>query len=197
MRRLVTFFFCCILIMVIQAETTIPPDSTAKEKIIALLQNGDWHCLACTRIYRVFRESDSLARLLTAKEKEELFTNQDPTVRYYAFLNTLATDEEKAFEQLSKSLEDTADICFMCCMIQEERVNEKIFSHYYTYLYLKYHEGIGGTTDGRSYSFGRINRDKKRWKKKTHELMLLAKNSSYYRQFVATRDTLDKYFKTW
>ena len=197
MRRLVTFSFCCIFMLLTRAETSIPPDSTAKEKIIALLQNGDWHCLSCTRIYQVFRESDSLAKLLATKEKEELFTNQNPSVRYYAFLNTLATDEEKAFDRLSKILEDTADICFMCCMIQEEKLNEKIFSHYYTYLYMKYHEGVGGTTDGRHYSFGKINRNKKHWKKKTDELMLSAKNSSYYRQFVATRDSLDKYFKTW
>ena len=197
MKRLVTYSLCCIFIMATRGESVIPPDSTAKEKIIALLQDGDGHCLSCTSIYQDFRESDRLAKLLTTKEKEELFSNQDPSVRYYAFLNTLATDEEMAFERLAKSLEDTADICFMCCMIQEVKVNEKIFSHYYTYLYMKYHEGIGGTTDGRSYSFGKINRDKKRWKEKTNKLMLLAKNSSYYRQFLVSRDSLDKYFKTW
>ena len=197
MRRLLAFSLCWLSMMIVQANAAIPSDSTVKEKLIALLQNGDWHCLSCTRIYQTFRQSDSLASLLSAKEKDGLFTNEDASVRYYAFLNALSDDEEKAFKRLGKSLEDTAEICFICCIISEEKVNEKIFSHYYTYLYMKYHEGIGGTTDGRSYSFGKISRNRKRWKEKTNRLMLVAKDSPYYLQLVTTKDRLDKYFKGW
>ena len=197
MRRFLAFSLCWLSMMIAQANAAIPPDSTAKDKLIALLQNRDWHCLSCTHIYQTFRQSDSLARLLSVKDKDELFTNEDPSVRYYAFLNVLATDEEKAFERLGKSLEDTAEICFICCVIQEEKINEKIFSHFYTYLYLKYYKGVGGTTDARSYSFGKIARNKKLWKEKTNRLMLMAKNSPYYLQFLATKDRLDKYFKSW
>jgi hypothetical protein len=183
--------------MIAQVKAAIPPDSTVKDKLIALLQDGGWHCLSCTQIYQTFRQSDSLARLLSAKEKDELFTNEDPSVRYYAFLNTLGDDEEEAFERLGKILEDTADVCFICCMISEEKINKKLFSHYYTYLYMKYHEGTGGTIDARSYSFGKITGNKKRWKEKTSGLMQLAKNSRYYLQLVIIKDSLNKYFKSW
>lgn len=197
MRRLLAFVVYMLSMMFAEAEITVASDTSAKEQIIKLLQNGEGYCLPCSHIYQTFRQSDSLARLLSIKEKDELFTNEDPTVRYYAFLDALATDEEKAFERLGKSLKDSAEICFMCCVTLEEKVNEKIFSHYYTYLYLKYHEGCGGTVDARSYFFGKINRDQKRWKEKINRLMLLAKDSPYYLQLAATKDRLDRYFKNW
>src|SRR5262245_7470514 len=99
MRPLLTFFLCWFSMTIVKANAAIPADSTAKDKLIALLQNGDWHCLSCSRIYQTFHQADSLARLISTNEKDELFTNADPSVRYYAFLNVLATDEEKAFGQ--------------------------------------------------------------------------------------------------
>lgn len=172
-----------------------PADSTAGEKLIALLAKND--CLGCEKQHTLLHQADSLSRLLTPEGRAALADNEFPLVRYHAFLFLLATDEEAAFNLFDKLKQDTAELCFMCCMIDVVPLNEQIFTHFYKYLSFRYKDGRRGTINGRSYCFQKQRCKRKTWEEKKNRLLMIAGNSIPAGRLAAIQAEADKYFSKW
>lgn len=193
MKQLLLFLFAAFQGF-FQSAWGNPGDSTTSEKLVALFSKQD--CLSCENS-ALFYQADRLSRLLTPEERVAMTRHQLPLIRYHAFLFTLATDEEAAFELFSNMKQDTSDLCFFCCMIDMIPLNEKMFRQFYGYLSLRYKGGRFGTVGGRPYYFKKQRRKRKTWIEKRDRLLMIATNVIPADRIAAIQDEYGIKFRRW
>jgi len=128
----------------------------------------------------LFKKADTLNTLLSMKEKIQLFADSNRVLKYYCFYNIMSENDSIAFELLKQVIDDSAETQYFCgCIIESFPFNSLLVNKYSQFIEAKYKDGnptVMGD-DRRVHMFPKS--DKKKYKEKYNQLMLLIDQSIY------------------
>jgi hypothetical protein len=97
----------------------------------------------------LFANFDSLTRYFTAQDFEQLMSDSNYVVKYYAFYGMLLQDDSLAFRIVQRYISDTTSVTgFANCTSFDIRFNEEIIHLYQKTLSMKYQFGGMWTYEG-------------------------------------------------
>jgi len=156
-------------------------DSTEKARLIKRVRAADIYlCRSLEEKSGFAGTADSLMKITTLQEKQDLFNDGTAVLKFRLFTVILQENDSLGFDLLKRSIKDTAELTAFCsCMIEEPDLNLSLVNYYLFFIQLKYQWGVGGTKGGRIVWFNSHSKkpDKKKWKMKLHELKVLVRNN--------------------
>ena len=114
-----------------------------------------------------YKKVDSLKSLTGPQRFLEYFNSNSVNLKYYAYVEILALDDELALEKLLGIINcgDSINIEFAGQVRDNIKLSELLTRQYLSHIKMKYYYGGISTYDGRTYAFEKKNRPK--WRAKT------------------------------
>jgi len=119
----------------------------------------------------LYKKVDTLKQQIGLKLFTEYFNSSSVNLKYYAFIEILALDDEQAFNLLVKevSRNDSINFRFAGQNVDRARLLDLVTAEYRGFIKIKYYYGGGCTYHARTYMFKK--RDRKTWRRKQTTLL--------------------------
>lgn len=129
---------------------------------------------------QLFAKVDSLKSIVGMESFMAYINDTSVNLKYYAFIEILALDDDLAFEKLNSLVQnsDTVNFEFAGNYGGVARLSELLTGEYLNFIYAKYYRGGSGVYNARYYAFGKKDKRAYRQKRSTANMFANANGLS-------------------